>query len=63
VVYEGKKLVVPVEAADGAWMEVVERRVGEFVADIEPGQELYVSPINDGDAIEVAVLEKDVSGA
>jgi hypothetical protein len=60
-VYEGRKLVVPVDPDDGGWMEVVEQRVSEFVTDIDPGQELYVSPIKGGEAIEVAVLDKDVT--
>jgi len=62
-VYEGRTLVVPVDPDDGAWMEVVEQRVSEFVSDIDPGQELYVSPINDGEAIEVAVLDKEMADA
>jgi len=56
--YRGKTRIVPLDVQDAAAIQRLEEEVRSVVDDIDEDDEIYVSPRNGGEAVEVRVLEE-----
>lgn len=57
--YSGRTCIVPLDVEDAAAIQRLEAEVRDVMDDISADEDVYVRPVNGGDAVEVRVLSEN----